>query len=206
MVVIQIIIAVAALALIPLCMICCKQLAFLAMARGETSENRPSSVVTDHRRKNIMQNLIVKTVTIPKQPINSTRKRRLDQAEDCAAVIPVVVEQEKDLPISVASSSHWRERLKCTLTQWGISLGSGWEIQQQQREEAFDDSKTCAICLESYENGQKIGGSKNPKCNHYFHLECITNWLLRCDKCALCREPFLDHVALYDQRHDNLEL
>ena len=52
-------------------------------------------------------------------------------------------------------------------------------------------SASCAICLEKYEHGQKIAGSKNSNCNHYFHLGCITDWLLHCDKCALCREPFL---------------
>ena len=54
------------------------------------------------------------------------------------------------------------------------------------------DSKTCPICLEGYKDGEKIGGSKNPNCDHFFHLTCVVDWLRYRDECALCRATFIN--------------
>jgi len=54
------------------------------------------------------------------------------------------------------------------------------------------DSKNCPICLEDYKDGEKIGGSKNPNCEHFFHLTCVVDWLRYRDECALCRAAFVN--------------
>lgn len=50
--------------------------------------------------------------------------------------------------------------------------------------------KSCPICLEAYEVGDDIVWSKNEKCQHAFHLDCILEWLGENDGCPMCREDF----------------
>jgi hypothetical protein len=53
-------------------------------------------------------------------------------------------------------------------------------------------SKTCTICCEDYESGDDIVWSKNRKCKHAFHTECIIQWLMDHDDCPMCRNNYLD--------------
>jgi len=47
---------------------------------------------------------------------------------------------------------------------------------------------TCSICIEPYEEGQKI---RTLGCNHVFHKECIDSWKNSGNKrCPLCNEDF----------------
>ncbi|KAI8552587.1 hypothetical protein RHMOL_Rhmol06G0278200 [Rhododendron molle] len=43
----------------------------------------------------------------------------------------------------------------------------------------------CAVCLEEFEEGERCGVL--PLCNHWFHPECIGNWLLKNPTCPVCR-------------------
>ncbi|GFH47491.1 hypothetical protein CTEN210_03966 [Chaetoceros tenuissimus] len=51
----------------------------------------------------------------------------------------------------------------------------------------------CAICCENYEEGDDIAYSRNQECHHFYHVECILEWLMRDnnDDCPLCRSAFL---------------
>ena len=49
----------------------------------------------------------------------------------------------------------------------------------------------CPICINEYDDGDEICWSQNPDCNHFFHCECISEWLLRHDECPCCRNNFL---------------
>jgi hypothetical protein len=53
-------------------------------------------------------------------------------------------------------------------------------------------SKTCTICCEDYESGDDIVWSKNRKCKHAFHTECIIQWLMDHDDCPMCRNKYLE--------------
>lgn len=51
----------------------------------------------------------------------------------------------------------------------------------------------CAICLSSYEIGDKVVWSSNEKCNHAFHVDCIVEWLIKMQEgtpCPCCRQEF----------------
>jgi hypothetical protein len=52
----------------------------------------------------------------------------------------------------------------------------------------------CSICLEAYKPGETVVWSGNPKCNHAFHQECITAYLVkvkdRSTPCPMCRQDF----------------
>lgn len=45
--------------------------------------------------------------------------------------------------------------------------------------------KDCPICLADFEDGETV--RILPKCNHYFHRECIDRWLLSHSTCPTCR-------------------
>ena len=51
----------------------------------------------------------------------------------------------------------------------------------------------CAICCDNYEEGDDIAYSRNQECHHFYHVECILEWLMRENNndCPLCRSAFL---------------
>jgi hypothetical protein len=60
-----------------------------------------------------------------------------------------------------------------------------------------DDEKSessvpkCPVCWEAYAENDKICWSRNPQCNHAFHVECIKLWLLTHHRCPVCRSKYL---------------
>ena len=51
----------------------------------------------------------------------------------------------------------------------------------------------CAICLSSYEIGDKVVWSSNETCHHAFHEDCILEWLIKMQEgtpCPCCRQEF----------------
>jgi len=51
--------------------------------------------------------------------------------------------------------------------------------------------QSCSICLEYYREGEEICWSRNKKCAHAFHLDCMLDWLQKHDDCPLCREDYM---------------
>lgn len=47
------------------------------------------------------------------------------------------------------------------------------------------NSLVCSICLQDYQNEDKIFALHN--CKHRFHLNCISKWLLSKNECPCCR-------------------
>ncbi|KAG2586662.1 probable E3 ubiquitin-protein ligase ATL45 [Panicum virgatum] len=50
----------------------------------------------------------------------------------------------------------------------------------------------CAVCLAELADGE--AARVLPECKHYFHAECVGEWLRAHDTCPLCRTP-LDPTA-----------
>lgn len=53
----------------------------------------------------------------------------------------------------------------------------------------------CAICLASYQVGERVVWSSNPDCPHAFHLTCMLDWLVKMQQgtpCPCCRQEFTD--------------
>ena len=55
----------------------------------------------------------------------------------------------------------------------------------------LDSEKKCPICMEAYKIGDEICFSRNKKCPHVFHAECMRNWLMNSNDCPLCRLDYL---------------
>ena len=54
-----------------------------------------------------------------------------------------------------------------------------------------DRGAVCDICLLEFETGEAVAWSPNPACNHAYHEDCITDWLLRKPTCPSCRQNFI---------------
>jgi len=59
--------------------------------------------------------------------------------------------------------------------------------------------KHCAICIQKYKDGDDICWSRNDKCHHVYHLNCMVEWLMRHDDCPMCRQLFLQSTTSRDE-------
>jgi len=70
-------------------------------------------------------------------------------------------------------------------------------------EEGEAAQERCAICLEHFENGDNICVSYNSNCQHIFHYECCFEWIVKNDKCPICRRAFLSFVREDEDEDDD---
>ncbi len=56
-----------------------------------------------------------------------------------------------------------------------------------------NDENVCTVCLSGFEPGDELAWSKDLRCNHCFHAECLTPWLLKHEECPYCRTPMLEN-------------
>ena len=57
--------------------------------------------------------------------------------------------------------------------------------QQGNRDTGERSSCECAVCLNEFQEGEKL--RIIPNCSHVFHIDCIDVWLLNNANCPLCR-------------------
>jgi hypothetical protein len=50
-------------------------------------------------------------------------------------------------------------------------------------DEEEEDKHACSICLETLQEGMRIGSLT---CHHEFHVDCLKTWLKRKNHCPLC--------------------
>ena len=75
--------------------------------------------------------------------------------------------------------------------------------EKEKQSTAKDDAAVaCAICLMDYRMGDEICFSHNRRCNHHFHADCLTEWLVEQKRvdCPCCRNNYL---ALSDDEEDS---
>ena len=79
------------------------------------------------------------------------------------------------------------------------------EQQENEQESDSDSDKLCPICLAEFEDDQDVCKSKNDKCQHMFHLDCMIEWLMKHNECPLCRNDYLkDSSSDNDGDEDNV--
>lgn len=68
-----------------------------------------------------------------------------------------------------------------------------------------EKSPQCTICLDEYEENQKV---RILKCSHHFHAKCSDQWLFLKNKCPLCQQNIVDaeDVHLHHKRNGGAEV
>lgn len=106
----------------------------------------------------------------------------------------VVVEESRAEAITETQPEKVNARRKKNVNIWRkIERDLILRRKRKKIKEMSDNSKSCAICLEEYKEGDEVAYSRNKQCAHYFHLNCISDWLRRRDECPVCRLVFLQH-------------
>lgn len=68
-----------------------------------------------------------------------------------------------------------------------------------------DSRRQCHICIDEYQIEDDICSSPNKECNHKFHVECMTEWLVKHNNCPLCRADYLK-ISNEEQNTDDNNL
>ena len=59
-----------------------------------------------------------------------------------------------------------------------------------------DDTSKCYLCLMDYATGDEVAFSKNEKCTHRYHKDCIVEWSMKRTACPCCREEVIESNTL----------
>mmetsp|Transcript_18404 Transcript_18404/g.42635 ORF Transcript_18404/g.42635 Transcript_18404/m.42635 type:complete len:138 (+) Transcript_18404:601-1014(+) len=75
--------------------------------------------------------------------------------------------------------------------------GAGLLVLPQNREDGTRRRvpNCCAVCLGPYSPGDSVVWSSNPECQHAFHEDCVTDWLVKMQgdhPCPCCRQTFVE--------------
>ena len=50
----------------------------------------------------------------------------------------------------------------------------------------------CAVCLDPFQNGDVVSYSSDLSlCSHEYHQRCISEWLMKCYQCPVCRSNYI---------------
>ncbi len=82
--------------------------------------------------------------------------------------------------VSGGKSTHTIRRQKTDL-----------EISGSQHDPNDSTQVECQICLADFQVGDKICWSNNPACVHTFHIACLEPWLMKHERCPVCRYEYL---------------
>ena len=82
------------------------------------------------------------------------------------------------------------------MDELGTGLMNDTELQED------NEDMTCTICLESFEVGQDLSFSRDLKCRHCFHSDCLISWLQKHDECPVCRAVLIEDDGLKDDCDD----
>ncbi|KAK9154085.1 hypothetical protein Sjap_001565 [Stephania japonica] len=106
-----------------------------------------------------------------------------------------LIDQHRDMRLDVDSMSY-EELLALGERIGNVSTGlSEYSISKCLKDLVYHpsqlpDERNCAICLEEYQAGEKIGMLVN--CSHNYHVGCIKKWLLIKNVCPICKGPAME--------------
>jgi hypothetical protein len=94
------------------------------------------------------------------------------------------------------------------------STSSSASVDDSERVPKYDlghnenNENICSICLDTFRVGDEVSWSKDLRCHHCFHSDCLIAWLMKRGECPVCRSSFLckeDFIipdAKIDEKHN----
>ena len=77
-------------------------------------------------------------------------------------------------------------------TASGQTLGDDNEhVSKYDLDYNENNENICSICLETFRVGDEVTWSKDLRCHHCFHSDCLITWLMKKEECPVCRSSFL---------------
>lgn len=99
------------------------------------------------------------------------------------------VEDENALPADAKDASEEAEETSIVVQCEDVAPVNASMSAEVSEKETI--STSCAICIDEFENGEKL--TLLPRCKHAFHPECIKEWLMeRQGCCPLCKVDVLE--------------
>lgn len=151
----------------------------------------------EKRKKLIERSVITKEVTGQKEPgvmILSEFRSDEDHDDGTRTLVQKFSDHESQLFQSEEGNEEEKEELQDEENNPVENIASNTGLDIDDDEEDI----TCMICLEPFEIGDKVTWSKQMKCRHIFHHECIHPWLLKNEECPCCRLLYIPRTK-YDE-------
>lgn len=149
----------------------------------------------EKRKKLIERSVITKEVTGQKEPgvmILSEFRSDDDHDDGTRTLVQKFSDHESQLFQSEEGNEEEELQDEENNPVGNIASNTGLDIDDDE------DDITCMICLEPFEIGDKVTWSKQMKCRHIFHHECIHPWLLKNEECPCCRLLYIPRTK-YDE-------
>lgn len=65
-------------------------------------------------------------------------------------------------------------------------------IEEHHIGDDADLGLSCSICLDDFDVGDELSWSRQLRCQHVFHSDCLASWLMKNDECPVCRTVLLE--------------
>jgi hypothetical protein len=102
-------------------------------------------------------------------------------------------QHQAEMNVRLVQNDDTRARWGDVTSSWGLSPLMGLSHKEISALPACTGSQCneveCSICLSNVQEGD--AGRRLPNCGHCFHQACIDLWLLRQNKCPLCKSDVL---------------
>lgn len=181
-------------------------------ARNTNRSNRWNDHDIEERKKFIRENVMIKRVshasnnnykTKIKNSLETSSEKKdennadeeiecleeVDLNSDAATLSTSIVDMEEKDAQSVEKNRKGsflsnairsiRASIRASLSDWSASSSSQTK------------TNICPICLDFYDDGDEMCISKNDKCHHSFHYDCMVGWLIDNDDCPICRAKYI---------------
>lgn len=82
---------------------------------------------------------------------------------------------------------HWRQRASSVISKLPITVINSVSAANSHTETTLKSGSTseiCLVCQCSYEDGDRV---MHLPCKHYYHADCIDQWLQRNNTCPVCK-------------------
>ena len=76
------------------------------------------------------------------------------------------------------------------------------EVQEKEVLDDADHERICCICLNEYEQGDKL--MTGTQCIHKLHFDCCMEWMRKHDHCPYCRQEMLTAMEMREQAKETL--